>query len=128
MTDLIAPPDHVHLRIVSPEQVLVEAEARWVQIPLVDGLIGVWPGHSALLGALGEGVIQYALPKGVEELPVRGGILRITGERCVVLVSQVGPKKPAPEPVDQGNRLFDELTEAIENSVPSDQLRELQEG
>ena len=35
--------DAVLLRVLTPERVMFDAPVQWVQVPLEDGMLGVWP-------------------------------------------------------------------------------------
>lgn len=126
MSDPAPETNDVHLQILSPEEVLVDARVQWVQVPLVDGLIGIWPGHAPLIGALDGGVVEYALPDEVRELPVVSGVLRVTSERCVVLVSRLGGEEEPGIPAADRDRLFDDLTDALEESITDEEFDALQ--
>ena len=44
--------DTLLLQLVSPERLLVEEQVTEVQVPALDGYIGVLPGHAPLLSEL----------------------------------------------------------------------------
>lgn len=122
MSDLDRRADqYVRLYVLSPEEVLVEGQALWVQVPLEDGLIGIWPGHSPLIGSLGPGTVEYALPDGVHQLQVLAGILRVTMEECVVLVSHPEGEAPS-ELTDDRDALFDDLVDSLQDEEIRDLL------
>lgn len=79
----------VRLHIVSPEEVLFDGRVSWAQVPLEDGMIGIWPGHGALVAALGSGEVEYLVGGDVLRLGIGSGVLRISDERCVVMVSRL---------------------------------------
>jgi len=130
----VAGPEHLALSILSPERVLYDGEAEWVQVPLVDGLIGIWPGHAPLIASLGRGRVQWETGQGVQDLPVAGGMLRVDTGRCVVLV---GPSAAAEREASswevtraratQTEALFEDLEEVLSDSLSDEEIRELQE-
>lgn len=87
MSDAPRDPDRLHLLVLTPEELLFEGDVLWAQVPLVDGLAGIWPGHAPLVGRIDRGTVEYATPSGTEALSVAGGVLRVDDGRCVVLVS-----------------------------------------
>jgi len=89
-------PSRVHLRILSPEQLLYEGQVLWVQVPLEDGLIGIWPGHAPLIGSLGRGGVQWDTGQGAEEFEVEGGMLRVDANGCVLLVGRASASTHGP--------------------------------
>lgn len=52
-------PSSLQLKIVTPGKLLVETEAEEVQLPGLDGYLGILPGHRPLVTILGEGEIIY---------------------------------------------------------------------
>ena len=120
----IRTPDHVNLCVVTPEDVVYDGQVRWVQVPLQDGLIGIWPGHAPLIAAISKGDVQYDTGESVESIPIEKGILRITQDRCAILVGSL----PSQSAVS-GNRtgaLVADLKDALFKSLPQDQIQELQ--
>lgn len=80
----------VLLRILTPERAIYDGAVPWVQIPLEDGMIGVWPGHAPLVATTAAGIVTY-LDAGVTvQSPIGPGVLLIDGTHCVVLVSDSG--------------------------------------
>lgn len=126
MSDSTAiPANRVDLFITTPEDVLYRGLAHWVQVPLHDGLIGIWPGHAPLVGALTQGTIQYQTDEGTQTIPVRAGILRVDEERCYVLVGALSDERPGSwEPPSEA--LADELERALYEALPRDEIEELQ--
>ncbi|HJT69393.1 MAG TPA: F0F1 ATP synthase subunit epsilon, partial [Terriglobales bacterium] len=51
--------DSFQLEIVTPEKLVVRDTAQEVQIPGLNGYIGVLPGHAPLITELGAGEISY---------------------------------------------------------------------
>ncbi len=69
------------LKIVSPEGVLAERVVDTVQLPMVDGEIGVLPNHCAYTGQLKAGTIRA----GSESYEIRGGFARFSDNVLTVL-------------------------------------------
>jgi F-type H+-transporting ATPase subunit epsilon len=79
-------PVFFHLRVISPERLLVEADVTEVQVPGLDGYLGIWPGHRPLNACLGTGEIIYRTTDHREEkVPVKGGILQVENDKILVL-------------------------------------------
>ena len=72
-----AGPDRFHLRVVTPRSLLVETDVDEVQIPTIDGLIGVFPHHRPLVAALGRGILTYRQGKYEERFPIEGGYAEV---------------------------------------------------
>ena len=74
------------LQLVSPERVLVEEQVDEVQIPALDGYIGVLPGHAPLLSELmAGGVLTYRGGSGEKVLAVYGGFVEVEPDRVRIL-------------------------------------------
>jgi F-type H+-transporting ATPase subunit epsilon len=74
------------LQLVSPERVLVEEQVSEVQVPALDGYIGVLPGHAPLLSELKPGgVLTYQTGTGAKVLAVYGGFVEVQPDRVRIL-------------------------------------------
>jgi len=79
--------DLLHLEVATPERQLVSADVAEVQVPGRDGYLGILPGHAALLGELGTGVLSY--PAGARRcyVAVQGGFLEVRDNHVRVLAT-----------------------------------------
>jgi F-type H+-transporting ATPase subunit epsilon len=76
----------LHLQLVSPERILVDEDVDEVQIPGLDGYMGVLPGHAPLLSELMPGgVLTYRAGSGVKVLAVYGGFVEVQPDRVRIL-------------------------------------------
>ena len=74
------------LQLVSPERVLVEEQVDEVQIPGLDGYMGVLPGHAPLLSELMPGgVLTYRAGSGEKVFAVYGGFVEVQPDRVRIL-------------------------------------------
>lgn len=89
----------LHLRVVTPRRLLVDVEAHEVQLPSLEGQIGILPGHQPLLVALGRGPLSYRKGSGGESFEVQGGQAHILPDRVLVFTELSGHE---PEPGPQG--------------------------
>ena len=87
-------PDRFHLRVVTSRSLLVEADVDEVQIPTIDGLIGVFPQHRPLIAALGRGVLTYRQGKYEERFPIEGGYAEV-GPEAVTVFTESTEEEPA---------------------------------
>jgi F-type H+-transporting ATPase subunit epsilon len=103
--------DTLLLQLVSPERALVEEQVTDVQIPALDGFIGVLPGHAPLISELKPGgVLSYHLSAGGGEkfLAVYGGFVEVLPDRVRVLADNAQHK----EEIDV-NQAREELNKAL---------------
>lgn len=75
------------LQLVSPERVLVDEQVEEVQIPGLDGYLGVLPGHAPLLSELkAGGVLTYRSGSAGEKvIAVYGGFVEVQPDRVRIL-------------------------------------------
>jgi F-type H+-transporting ATPase subunit epsilon len=87
--------DTLLLQLVSPERMLVEEPVSEVQIPALNGFIGVLPGHAALVSELqAGGVLTYqAAGGGQKSVAVFGGFVEVLPDRVRVLADGAQPKE-----------------------------------
>lgn len=82
----------LQFQLVSPERVLVDEQVDEIQIPGLDGYLGILPGHAPLLSALKPGVLRYRQGSEVKILAVYGGFAEVQPERVRVLADAAEPK------------------------------------
>lgn len=75
----------VHLEVVTRRRRVLAVDADFVELPGVLGALGVLPGHTPLLTALGIGELMYRSDHAEEYLAVRGGFAEILPDRVTVL-------------------------------------------
>lgn len=74
------------LQLVSPERMLVDERVTDVQVPGLDGYMGVLPGHAPLLSELMPGgVLSFRAAGGERVLAVYGGFVEVVQDRVRVL-------------------------------------------
>ena len=124
MTEVLGSPERVNLAILTPEERLFEGQVEWVQLPLEDGLAGVWPGHSPMVAAIGAGALTFMVGGEMREMLVQGGVLRISVERCAVLLSA---GKTAPPTQVNTEALASDVEQALHDLLPVQEIEALQE-
>ncbi len=87
MSDAI--PATIHLKVVTPRRLLVEADVEAVFLPTLEGQIGVLPGHRPLFVGMGRGKLIYREAGGEESFAIRGGYAQVQPEKVVVM-TEVG--------------------------------------
>ena len=113
--------DTLLLQVVSPERVLVEEQATEIQIPALDGFIGVLPGHAPLLSALKPGgVLTYRTGGQEKVLAVYGGFVEVLPDRVRVLADNAEHKEEID--VDEARRKLDEALKAMGEELHSESI------
>jgi F-type H+-transporting ATPase subunit epsilon len=86
--------DTLLLEVVAPERSLVEEQVSEVQVPALDGFIGVLPGHAPLLSELKPGgVLTYRNGGDEKTLAVYGGFVEVLPDRVRVLADAAERKE-----------------------------------
>ncbi len=77
------------LNIITPEKILFEGDAAYVQVCGTMGEFGVLPNHAPLVSSLKAGVIGVDLVGGErKEFVVESGVAEVLPDRVTLLVTQ----------------------------------------
>jgi F-type H+-transporting ATPase subunit epsilon len=85
------------LSLVTPERVVLEAEARSVVLPAYDGQLGVLHDRAPMLTRLGAGRLDAETAAGSETFFVDGGFAQMVDNRLTVLTEEA----KRPEEIDR---------------------------
>ena len=83
--------DKISFDLVSPEQLLLSAEADMVTIPGSEGEMGVMAGHEAVITTLRPGFITITGGKDNQRFIVFGGFAEVTQTKVTVLAEEAIP-------------------------------------
>jgi F-type H+-transporting ATPase subunit epsilon len=78
-------PQSLKLEVVTPERRVVSSPAVEVQLPGLDGYLGILPGHAPLLATMGDGELSYREGSTTHYAVVFGGYTEVLSERVMVL-------------------------------------------
>jgi F-type H+-transporting ATPase subunit epsilon len=82
----------LHFELVSPERLLFSEDVAEVDIPGVDGDLGILPGHAPVLSTLRPGVVTVTRNGGQKErIFVRGGFAEVNSQGLTVLAEVAVP-------------------------------------
>jgi F-type H+-transporting ATPase subunit epsilon len=73
------------LEIVTPQRELTHEEVDSVQLPSVNGYLGILPGHAPLLTELGEGELSYRKGPDTRYLTIFRGFAEVLPDRVILL-------------------------------------------
>ena len=114
--------DGLRLEVVTPLRRVLEIQVEEVQLPGDLGALGVLPGHTPLLTALGIGALSYRGRAGRGILVVAGGFAEVLPDRVTVLADLV----EHPEEVDVAAALADrDKAEAAMKTASAEELDDL---
>jgi F-type H+-transporting ATPase subunit epsilon len=74
--------------LVSPEKVLMSADAEQVMLPALEGDMTVFPQHAPVVVTLRPGVLDIGLPGSKSRIFVRSGFAEIVPDRVTVLAEK----------------------------------------
>jgi F-type H+-transporting ATPase subunit epsilon len=77
--------DTIHLKVVTPNRLLAEADVDSVSLPSLEGEIGILPGHRPLFVGIGKGKLRFRSGGDEEAFPIQGGYAQVQPEKVVVM-------------------------------------------
>lgn len=89
--------DRIHLEVVTPERKVFEAEVERVEVPGLDGELGILPGHTELVSLLKPaGLLTYHTGSETGEMAISDGFVEVSADKVTVLAN----KASRPEDID----------------------------
>ena len=85
------------LRVITPDRIVIDTAVDYVQLPGVDGSIGVLPRHAHLVTALAIGLMSYKDGGKEETLFLSGGFAEVRNN-TIRVVSEAGER---PDEIDE---------------------------
>jgi F-type H+-transporting ATPase subunit epsilon len=73
------------LEIVTPERRVYEGEVDGVQVPGIDGELGILPHHAPLLSLLGVGELRIRRGGEEESIAIFGGFVQVRPDKVVIM-------------------------------------------
>jgi len=77
----------IQLEVATPERAMVSAQVTDVQVPGLDGYLGILAGHAPLFSLLGAGALSYAAGGARRYLAVQGGMVEVLQGQVRVLAT-----------------------------------------
>jgi F-type H+-transporting ATPase subunit epsilon len=74
--------------LVSPERVLLSADAEQAILPGADGWFTVMAGHAPVVSTLQPGVVRVTMPGGIKNIYVKGGFVEVGPDSATVLAER----------------------------------------
>ncbi len=122
--ELARPPGVLDVIVVSPAKPIFRGDARWVTVAAWDGQLGIWPRHTAIVAALGSGLLRIGQEGGkVARFAVRGGFLKVGGKKVTILVDSAVAEADANGA--EAKRELDETLAALRHSKTDEEFTEL---
>ena len=94
--------DRIHLEVVTPERKVFEADVERVEVPGLDGELGILPGHTELVSLLKPaGLLTYHVGNETGEMAISDGFVEVSADRVTVLANRA----TRPEDIDLARAL-----------------------
>ena len=94
--------EQIHLEVVTPERKVFEAEVDRVEVPGLDGELGILPGHTELVSLLKPaGLLTYHMGNETGEMAISDGFVEVSSDRVTVLANRAA----RPEEIDLASAL-----------------------
>jgi F-type H+-transporting ATPase subunit epsilon len=77
--------ENLQLEVVTPERLVVNDTADYIEIPAITGYIGVLPGHAPLITELAVGEINYKTGPETKRLAVAWGFAEVLAHKVTIL-------------------------------------------
>jgi F-type H+-transporting ATPase subunit epsilon len=77
--------EQIQLEVVTPERRMLSEAVDSVNVPGMNGEIGILPGHTPLISQLQTGVLSYVQGGATHRLHVSGGFVEVNADRVSVL-------------------------------------------
>ena len=115
--------DLIQLEIVTPDKLVVNAQAEMVEIPGKDGYLGILPGHAPLITELGVGQISYTIGGRSEHIAVIWGFAEVLPNKVTVLAETA--ERATDIDVARAERAKSKAEQALKSSDADRQMAEL---
>lgn len=94
--------ERIHLEVVTPERKVFEADVDRVEVPGLNGELGILPGHTELVSLLKPaGLLTYHIGSEVGEMALSDGFVEVSADRVTVLANRA----TRPEDIDLASAL-----------------------
>jgi len=77
--------EQIQLEVVTPERRVLSETVDSVNVPGLNGELGILPGHTPLISQLQTGVLSYVQTGATHKLHVSGGFVEVNADRVSVL-------------------------------------------
>jgi F-type H+-transporting ATPase subunit epsilon len=76
------------LSVVAPDRTVYEGQVTSVQVPGVEGYLGIMAGHQPIIVALQEGVVEAKQSLGeIATIAISGGFLECSANKVIILAN-----------------------------------------
>ena len=81
-------PTKLSLEVVTPERQVLHDDVDSIQLPGLDGYLGILPGHAPLLTELGAGILSFSKGGETRYATALGGFAEVLANRVIILAER----------------------------------------
>ena len=115
----------LNLKVLTPDGPVLEGEVHEVTLPGVEGEMGVFPEHAALLTGIVPGKLTYRAPDGHDAAALGRGVAEVQNNEVRVLVDRAMLKEELDLTVLEGRRR--QIIEEIDKESHAEKVAELED-
>ncbi|MFL6215234.1 MAG: ATP synthase F1 subunit epsilon [Blastocatellia bacterium] len=109
-------PDRLHLEVVIPERRVFGAEVDRVEVPGLDGELGILPGHTDLISQLKPaGLLTYHIGDEKGEIAISDGFVEISQDRVIILADRA--ERPEDINLTEALKLKDQAEHELQQAL-----------
>ena len=108
--------DNFQLEIVTPEKLVVRETVEEMQIPGLNGYLGILPGHAPLITELSVGVITYRAQGDTHTLSVAWGFAEVLPDKATILAETA--ERPDEIDVARAQKAKERAQERLKSNDP----------
>ena len=110
--------ENFNLKIISPDQTLINAEVKQVTIPAYEGLMTILKDHISLITFLRPGFIEVELESKIEKFYIEEGTVEFFNNKLLILsLSAIQIEKIAKDSIE---KMIEESKALLQNSETKD--------
>jgi len=106
----------LELEVVTPERQVIHDSTNMVELPGLDGYLGILPGHAPLITELGVGILSFQKDGGTRYLTVIHGYAEVLPDRVIVL-AEISERAEEID-LNRANAALDRAKERLAKSNP----------
>ena len=108
--------DNFQLEIVTPEKLVVRETVEEMQIPGLNGYLGILPGHAPLITELSVGMITYRAQGDTHTLSVAWGFAEVLPDKATILAETA--ERPDEIDVARAQKAKERAQERLKSNDP----------
>ena len=114
--------DTFPVTVVTPEGVFLKSEAELLEVPTVEGEIGIYAGHAPMIAAISVGQMRVYREGAAEYFALAGGFVQVSGTGVRLLASFAGgePEGSVEEALERARRALEDMALISEEQVKAE--------